>query len=237
MDIAGKIKAAAHRLVVVDVPDLGCRLVYQVRRVSGTHLLSAGTLHLPGLAEVIKAQQGVTEGWDLQARLNDCSIESERVAVLAADRERTAEIERTARAELMADPGALSALASTADAWLVASVEAAGVALPGVALGVLPRGVAPADVCVPDTQPDGTVRYLQPLRFVKGPAGAGQVSLDDLSDTDRTLLSTLVFQAFSAEVTAAATTFRGESGSAAADRPVGETVPATATPDSPVGAG
>src|SRR5690242_5496042 len=103
MSIVERKKQGVRRLVVVRDADLGCLVVYQVRRLTASMLLAQGVAGIPGMADALKAAEGATGRWDLQARLNDCKTEEEREAVREADRAQEAELVTRMSAELLAD--------------------------------------------------------------------------------------------------------------------------------------
>jgi hypothetical protein len=229
--IADRLRRAARRLIVVEVPDVG-RLCYQVHRVSPVDLIALGLPEIPGAREAAAASEAALAALDEAQRLADAPSDDERAAVMAELARQRAHVLEGQIAALTSTPAQTTALLAHVDAVIAAAVEAVGIVrcVDGVyaaEVGVVAGDLSPADLCEPIDPSAVPVRYLEPLRLVTGPAGPGAVDLADLSEVERMTLFGLIGAAFG-EAAKAAATFRGSRGRAPDPRHVGQAVrPAT----------
>jgi hypothetical protein len=215
------LRCASRRLLVLEVPDLGVRLVYLVRRVTASDLLDAGLAELPGAAEAATAAAKRWTETDRTALLNDCKTEKQRKALREKWAAEEAAEAQAALASLVGTPDKAAAFLARIDAHICAGVMAAGIAKDEVKPGVLPVGTEPPEVC----EDPGDGKHVRPLRFVRGtPSAPDEMALTELSDADRMQLGMMIAAAFQAGVSARAETFRERAGDARADGRMGAEV-------------
>ena len=186
VDPIEKIAKAARRLIVVDQGAAG-RFVYGCRRVRPEEMIRRGFLQIVEIAAASQATNAAMEEALIAQRIADAPDDAAREAIRASISEERASDQQATIRKIMADPDAAKEYLAQCEAYLMASIEALGLALDDAPEGLQAPGTQVQDVAQPLGEEAGQPVYLRPVRYTDGPTdpAKGQIGIEDLGQIAR----------------------------------------------------